>query len=220
MTLRVLRLAIAEGGRGLFHFVADHADIDKVFVDEVQSLVAPIGRDVRLEVSFPEGFELRRVFGYEPRISHGRAVFELDDFNYGLTQVVMLKFEVERPLEWGAELDVDVELSWRDADSWKRCRSSQRASLSVVGQRAGDPVADPAVRKNYTIAVLAQGMREMAESCASKQLGAAERALGRAISFARERYPHAEDADIRRVLDMAQDYRRTLGNHVEGFRRN
>jgi secreted protein with Ig-like and vWFA domain len=36
---------LAKSGRGLFHFVADARDIDKVFLKEFQSLVSPVASD-------------------------------------------------------------------------------------------------------------------------------------------------------------------------------
>ncbi len=41
---------LAKSGRGLFHFVADAQDIDKVFLKEVQSLVAPVASEPNLEI--------------------------------------------------------------------------------------------------------------------------------------------------------------------------
>src|SRR5262249_51491006 len=41
---------LARGGRGLYHFVASGEDLEKVFVDDLQSLLAPVARHARLEV--------------------------------------------------------------------------------------------------------------------------------------------------------------------------
>ena len=42
---------LAKRGRGLYHFVADARDIEKVFVNEVQSLLSPVARDVQVEIT-------------------------------------------------------------------------------------------------------------------------------------------------------------------------
>ncbi|HEX8688252.1 MAG TPA: VWA domain-containing protein, partial [Pyrinomonadaceae bacterium] len=84
---------LAKSGRGLFHFVADAQDIDKVFLKEVQSLVAPVASEPNLEVEYGPGLELAHVYGYEPERTAGGLKIRLDNMNQGLTQVVLLRFK-------------------------------------------------------------------------------------------------------------------------------
>src|SRR5205085_8479956 len=43
---------LAKSGRGLFHFVADAEDINKVFVKELQSLVSPVATEPNVEIEY------------------------------------------------------------------------------------------------------------------------------------------------------------------------
>ena len=43
---------LAKAGRGLIHFVGDEADIEKTFVAEFDSLLAPAARQVKLSIDF------------------------------------------------------------------------------------------------------------------------------------------------------------------------
>jgi len=195
---------LAKSGRGLFHFVADAQDIDKVFLKEVQSLVAPVASEPNLEVEYGPGLELAQVYGYEPERSAGGLKIKLDNMNQGLTQVVLLRFRARgRGLD-SARTSVRVNFSYYDIEQKRRVTKSDEASLSVGG--AGDLLRDPEVGKNYTIAQLAQAIRDMAAAVEAQRYREAERLLNAAVARTYQRYPHLEDEDISRTLLIAQKY--------------
>ncbi len=65
---------------------------------------------------------------------------------------------------------------------------------------------DPEVGKNFTIALLAQAIRDMAVAVESQRYKDAEHLLNAAIAKTYQRYPHLEDEDISRTLLIAQKY--------------
>src|SRR6185295_7694653 len=83
---------LAQRGHGLYHFVADARDIEKVFVNEVQSLVSPVARDVRVEIVSDVSLRLEHIYGYQPRYSTNRVTLDMEDLNNGATEVVILKY--------------------------------------------------------------------------------------------------------------------------------
>ncbi|HWS90175.1 MAG TPA: VWA domain-containing protein [Pyrinomonadaceae bacterium] len=198
---------LAKSGRGLFHFVADAQDIDKVFLKEVQSLVAPVASEPNLEVEFGPGLELAQVYGYEPERTANGLKIGLDNMNQGLTQVVLLRFKAGPRALDGARPSVRVRLSYYDIRQKRRVTKSGEASLSAGG---GDMLRDPEVGKNYTIAQLAQAIRDMAEAVESQRYKDAEHLLNAAVAKTYLRYPHLEDEDISRTLSVAQKYQEML----------
>src|SRR5262249_3471749 len=82
----------------------------------------------------------------------------------------------------------------------------QESFLTAPDGPPGDLLKDPEVGKNYSIALLAQAIRDMAAACEAKRFREAESLLTEAIARTRERYPHLEDTDITRTLAIAQRY--------------
>jgi Mg-chelatase subunit ChlD len=195
---------LAKSGRGLFHFVADAQDIEKVFLREVQSLVAPVATEPNLEVEFGPGLELAQVYGYEPERAAGGLKIRLDNMNQGLTQVVLLRFKTRPRAEDSARPSVRVRLSYYDLQQKQRVTKSDEASLSAAA--GGDMLRDPEVGKNFTIAQLAQAIRDMAEAVEAQRFKDAEAVITAAVAKTQQRYPHLEDADISRTLQIAQKY--------------
>jgi len=194
---------LAKSGRGLFHFVADAQDIDKVFLKEVQSLVAPVASEPNLEVEFGPGLELAQVYGYEPERTANGLKIKLDNMNQGLTQVVLLRFKARPRTEDSPSPSVRVNFSYYDLGQKRRVTKGEEASLSAG---AGDMLRDPEVGKNFTIAQLAQAIRDMAEAVEAQHFKDAEGIIDAAVAQTRRRYPHLEDEDISRTLSIAQKY--------------
>src|ERR671927_542467 len=122
---------LAKSGRGLFHFVADAQDIDKIFLREVQSLVAPVASDPNLIVTPGPGVEIAQVYGYDPQPLYNGLTFKLDNMNQGLTQVVLIRFRVRpQALDAAGPPVVRVKFGYTDVRTKERVVKDDEAKLS------------------------------------------------------------------------------------------
>lgn len=200
---------LASSGRGLFHFVADAQDIQKVFVKELQSLISPVATAPNVEIDYGPGLELAQLYGYQPRLRDGSVTLKLDNMNQGLTEVVLLRFRVARWAPADARLPVRVRLSYYDRDG-EPVVKTQQVYISVSDDMVRGLLEDSEVAKNYSIAILAQALRDMAVAYEARHFKEAERLLTAAIERTYSRYPHLEDEDIRRNLTVAEQYQESL----------
>ena len=197
---------LAKGGRGLFHFVADAQDIEKVFVKEVQSLISPVARRVQLEINYSPALELAQLYGYEPQHGATSVSLKLDDMNQGLTEVVLMRFKVKRPQAVRQRLPVRVRLSYYDLEQKKEVVNEQETFITVGDNASVEMLKDQEVRKNFTVALMAQAIHDMAVAWESKNYQKAEIIASAALSRAFERYPNLEDKDILYTLNILQKY--------------
>jgi len=201
---------LAKSGRGLFHFAADTQDIEKVFVTEVQSLLSPVARKIELKVDYDSSLELEQIYGYEPKCDSRGVTIPIDDMNSGLTQVVLMRFKVKAK----GENSVKVNLSYFDIEKNRRVEETKTTALSVSDSKNCDIVTDEEVRKNYTIAILAQGLYDMTEACKRQNYRRAKSILNEALNEAYAIFPKMKDKDVRYVLDIAERYRDELNAFV------
>jgi Ca-activated chloride channel homolog len=201
---------LAKSGRGLFHFVEDGGDIEKVFVKEVQSLVSPVASEPNVEIDFDSDLELANVYGYEPRYRRNGVTLKLDNMNNGLTQVILLRFRLAENGSPSSRLPVKVRFSYYDLEQKQQTVKTQETFLTVKDGRPGDLLKDPEVGKNYSIALLAQAIRDMAAACEARRYHDAEKMITTAIDKTNRRYPHLEETDIARTLAMAKKYQDEL----------
>ncbi len=250
---------LADGCRGLFHCVADATDVQKVFVQEADALLAPVARRVRLRIDLPEELAVVRVFHEGADVRDGRVELALPDLNAGATGVVILRCRAAGAAD---RLAVRAELSFTDADQNQRRQEHAEATLDAgadtwvvrkgdsleriarslpgrpttdevlaanpgleaerlrVGQRIRLPhrtAPDLEVRKNSAIAVLAQGLAEMAAACDARRWADADRALRLASDDAQRLFP-GQDDDVQRVREIVDGHARTLRRYVDRFR--
>ena len=198
---------LARSGRGLYHFISDYKDINKVFVNEVQSLVSSVAKTVQVKIEYGPGLHLQKIYGYSPRGGKGNVSITLDDMNNGLTQVVMAKFRTDSV---NSTLPVKVRLSYYDVKRKCTVEEVQELRLAPAESDSCDLLADVEVKKNYTIAELADSLFAMAGLARSGNYLHAQGALDASVATAYGRYPNMEDADIRFILDIVEGYRRDL----------
>jgi Ca-activated chloride channel homolog len=208
---------LAKSGRGLFHFVADGRDVQKVFLTELQSLVAPVANDPNLEIEYGSDLDLQQLYGYEPQFRNRGASIKLDHMNQGMTQVVMMRFRINDRKTFSSRPTVRVRFSYYDVEQKKMIVKTQDVSLTLKSGPSIDPLKDHEVRKNYTIALLAQAIHDMAVACESGRYPEAESLLASAIAGAYQRYPSEEDQDINRTLAIAKQYQRALSPYARAW---
>lgn len=202
---------LAKSGRGLFHFVADTQQIQKVFVNEVQSLMSPVARRVELTVDYNANLQLEKIYGYNPRRRARGVTIPLDDMNNGLTQVVLMRFNRAGVFDRERTASVKVRLSYYDLKQKRIVENVQEISLRTDGGRSGNAMlADLEVKKNYTIAALAESLKEMKFVAERGDYRRAAAILGSAVDDAYNRYPNMEDKDVRYVLDIVEQYQNNL----------
>jgi hypothetical protein len=201
---------LAKSGRGLYHFVADAEDVDKVFVKELQSLVSPVASEPNLEIEVGPGLEVQKVYGYQPKIGKGSVKIKLDNMNSGMTEVVLLRLKATGSASGRSSYPVTIRLSYYDLERKKTVEKAQQATIALTKGPQPETFEDTSVAKNYTIALLAQSIHDMAAAAEAKRYREAEGYLNSAIAKTSRTYPNLDDADIRRTLSMAQKYQEAL----------
>lgn len=199
---------LAKAGRGLYHFISDYQDIDKVFVNEVQSLVSQVAKRVEVNVEYDSNLQIEKIYGYSPRHRSNGFSVTLDDMNNGLTQVIMARFRAKNPLRNSAS--VRIRLSYFNVEKQRMVEETQTVTLHPAGRKYAELLADPEVKKNYTIAELAQSLYDMREAAKRSNYRQAENFINASISETHRRFPNMEDKDIRYILNIVEDYQRDL----------
>jgi hypothetical protein len=86
----------------------------------------------------------------------------------------------------------------------------QEARLVPAESESCELLTDVEVKKNYTIAQLADSLLEMTGLARRGRYSQALNALDASAALAYRRYPNMEDGDIRFILDIVEGYRRDL----------
>ena len=204
---------LANSGRGLFHFVADAEDVEKIFIKEVSSLVAAVARRVRLHVEYDPALQLTHLYGYKPNYQQNSFSIVLDNLNLGATQVIMMQFGLKpanREIT-NRRLPVRVTLYYDDIAQKRSISESEQAFIQVTEKYNVNTLADDEVKKNFTIATLAQALKDMVTAYEQHNRQQASHIASSTINQAYNSYPTMSDKDISYILNIVQDYQAKLG---------
>ncbi len=211
---------LATGCRGLFHFVADGQDVQKVFVAEADALVSAVSRNLNLTIELEGGLRLQQALHEGARVLGDRVELDLPDVNAGVTAVVMLRCRLEgddlnRAVVRATLMHTPVAGGARESlGAWHvGCLAMPRGTSTPEASAA----LDIEVRKNAAIVVLAQGLADMALQCDARRWADADRALQRARDDAQRLFP-GDDVDVQRVRDIHAGHHKTLRRYVDRFR--
>ncbi|MFL5730638.1 MAG: vWA domain-containing protein [Cytophagaceae bacterium] len=198
---------LADSQKNSIHFINNSEDIQKVFVDEIESLLSPVAREVELEITYEDGLNIEKIYGYKPFMQSRKVLVNLENMNNGLTQVVLIRFSANKALS-GKALTVRTKLKYRDVKKKK----DETLEASAVLQVRTDPkswqmLKNQEVKKNYFIALMAQGLKDMAQTYRDGDQAKAKRIVSSTLDLVRKEYGSTiEDADIKRIYDVLSKY--------------
>ena len=182
-------------------------DIKKVFIDEVEALLSPIAKKATLKIELAEGLKLDKFYGYAPRITRNTIELDLDNINSGLTQVILLKVKLD-PATIQKKNNVKVNLSFYDVRRQKQASIVESSSLDYQenGLLIPDILYDAEVKKNFTIAEMAQAIKDFAVAMQNQQANEARGIVQACLGTVRQRYGNSLDQDMRRIHTILSNY--------------
>lgn len=196
-----------KSGRNSFHFIDDEEDLQKVFVDEVQGLLAPVAKDLVLDIQIDPQLEIEAFYGYEPDIEGNHISLPLNRMNHGLTQVILIKFHQKSGYMFSTP-KVEASLRFFDIKQGRNQTLIQSKKL----KRPFDSKPEPGfseLRKTYVIASMAQSLKDMS---VHHHKGFPNVARAK-VQHSLDQYHHMlrlgwvqEDEDIRRVASILESY--------------
>ena len=194
---------LADAGRGAVHFVDNPEGMQKVFVDEFDSLLSEAARKLKVEIDFGDAGHVSKIYGYEPKRSGSSYVFKPDNMGHGATQVILTELaELKR------ETEVTVKLTYFDCHADHKRTTTETISIKPASQHRFTSV--DSLRKNFSIAKVADSIRKSAKLCGEEKYEKSQQKLGAGIKFARKYFEKGSDKDVDRVVKLAKDRRDTI----------
>lgn len=206
--------AIAEAGRGQYHYVKMASDLERVIAGELAGIQGTVATNVELHLKAPcAGVQISDVLGYESRRDVDTVIVPMADLFGGDSRKLLVSLKVPDG-ELGSIGALTGELVFRDAKGGEL----QRASISLAVNRTDDAkLALESVDQNVMAQVIqldaARTMRQAAQAYERGDQAGAIRELEegrREIEAKAGRYKMdaAKAAPAMQVIDeMAQDTR-------------
>ena len=192
---------LADAGRGAVHFVDKAEDIQKVFVDDFDSLLSNAARKLKVEIDFGDEDVVRKIYGYETKNDDSEYTFKPDNMGHGATQVILAEMK-----ESNIDDEIKVKLTYHD------CILDEKVTktLSIDIDDVDDFSEDKSLRKNFVIGKVANSLKRSAELCNDEKYDKSTKELRKSIKFAREYFEDGDDEDVDRIVELADKQRQRL----------
>lgn len=182
------------------HFLHDGQDIQKVFVEEFQTLIAPIGKNPVLTVQIPMGVHVEGIPGY-PFTQEGNQInLPLERINAGLTEVIL------------------IEVSGKSGDKTPMADATLTYSAygtdkaMVVKGEEGSTAKE--VLRNLSILRMAISYRNMAADFHQNRFQKGQQALQQTLAEIRLQFPPKADSAVDNLYDLLEKYDQSLGKYI------
>ncbi|MDL2215101.1 VWA domain-containing protein [Dysgonomonas sp. OttesenSCG-928-M03] len=191
---------LADKGKGSNYFLGDSGDdIEKVFDEELESLLYNIGSDPCLTVDLPTGWTIKECYGYDPEYQRSNKLsVSFDNLNASSTRVILMKVQKDTRCNNNTDRQIVASLSYRKDEGVlnisKKMLYSDKTSHT-----------NKEISKNFDIAYMAVSLKKAAREYANNNLIEAEKILTRTNCEVRNS-EYSSDKDFKRVYDILRSY--------------
>ncbi|MES2575533.1 MAG: VWA domain-containing protein [Bacteroidota bacterium] len=187
---------LSESGHGSNHFIGENEeDIQKVFIDELQSLLFQIGKQPKVTIKLPNNFKIKEFYGYQPQfLSENEVTLNTENLNSGVTQIFLLKVEKSD----GENNEISVQLSYSKNNKNINVKKKKNYASNVA-------LTNEELKKNYQIALMANNLKNACKEFSKSNFGNSSSLITQTIDYI-ELNSDLKDKDINRLLSIVKNY--------------
>ena len=205
---QALLTQLASSGGGLMHFAGDAKKIEKVFANELSSVLYPVAKECTIEVKYNDQIVYRQLYGFPiENEKDGQINIQVNNLYPGINKMAMIKFDLINATKEIEKKPVIITAKYFDYAKNKEVVKTKKAHLEwseATGEL--DLVLDKEQRKLYTIAIINQSLKQMSDNFTNGNIAEAKKILERTIAQVKKQFPNADDDDIMELMDQMNGY--------------
>lgn len=196
---------LTSSNKSSIHFINDAADIQKVFIDELESLMSPVAKEVTLELTVGDGLQIQKLYGYQANANNNTFSLSLDNMNNGLTQVILASFD-HNTQQGSKKIKAKIQFYNIQTQSYQTVEKTiQLPSNHRVITKNTE------VLKNLTIAEMAETLKNAAtEYHTNQKPQAAQQQIEQTLNIVSNLYNLSKEKDIKFIYDLLGKYNKIL----------
>jgi TolB-like protein len=159
--LRLMNDLAARGG-GSSRFISDMKEMNQMFGSDLDRMVVPAARDVRMTLDFEPGVEILGTWGYEHVITGQRINYFLSTLHHRDYETILAQVRIHPTPESGKKTLARFSLTWQDLQGGSHSMGPYPVEVEVVGGEA--PVSgfsDATVLRSGTMLDFAQTLQKI-----------------------------------------------------------
>lgn len=207
----LLKLLTQNGG--IFHHASHAPDIREKFTQEMNGIIYPVAKDVKIEILYNDAIVFKQLYGF-PFKNHpdkNKAEMDLLQVYPGLNDLALVKFDLNRPTKSIEKKPVIVRMTYYNYQTGKTEQIEEKRYLKwEENKQSYELIVEAEQKKLYAIAVMNQSLKRMADAFSRDDYEKAENAVNRCIEQIEELYPDAKQADVDELYKQLKEYSEIL----------
>lgn len=198
---------IARNGNGTFNNVDNSVDLSSVFLKEVKNAFYYIAKDLKVEVFYDEKLIFTNLYGYPVTDNSKNMIsFEIGKITSNTNQIAFLKFKIDNPSLELESKPLTIKVSYYDLVQNKKISYEEKIKLNWTEETKTELLLDQEEKELYSIAILNQSLKVMAEAYERNNISAAKEALENGINQIEDIFPNAKPKDVKNLFEEVDKY--------------
>lgn len=159
---------------GMEHQVINSDGISAALEAEFESLFFPLATDLKVTVKYNNRVIYKTLYGVpESKNSAGIVQFKLDRVFSTMNQMALLKFKIENPSRDIDKDKITIQVDYFDEQKQKAVQVIKETNLEWTDETDLELIYDEQLKKTYSLAVINQALKAIADLCDAKNYEAA-----------------------------------------------
>lgn len=187
---------LSDAGHGSNHFIGENEeDIQKVFIDELQSLLYQIGKNPKITIQLSKNYKIKEFYGYQPQfLNYNTVSLDIENLNSGVTQIFILKIEKIN----NSDNEINVMLDYSKKSKTIKLNKNESYSSKIE-------TTNSEIKKNYQIAMMATNLKNAAKEYSNNNYGNCSLLMTQTIDYMNIN-SNLTDKDINRLFSIVKNY--------------
>lgn len=205
---QALLTLLSQYSGGLVHQTVTSEGISLALEKEFESLLYPIASNLKVKVIYNDRVIYKTLYGIpEKSNTDHTVVFELPKVFSSLNQMALMKFKIENPDRDIDKNKIRIEISYFDEIKQQEINLTKETNLEWTDETDAEFIQDAHMKNIYSIAVINQAFKVIADFCDSKDYTGAKGLINETLKSLKvingERY--SED-----LIPLIEELKQTL----------
>lgn len=173
---------ISQYSGGMQHQAIESEGISTALNNEFESLMYPLASDLKVKVKYNKKIDYKTLWGVpESKNRDGVVTFELGTVYPSMNKMVLMKFKLN---ELGPDIAnhiVSITVSYFDESLGQEVEIVKNTNLEWTEETDAEMIVDSKMKKIYSIAVINQAMKVIADLCGGQNFAEAKKEINATI---------------------------------------
>lgn len=198
---------ISQYSGGLEHQVIESEGITTALDKEFESLLYPLASNLTVQVRYNNRLIYKTLYGVpEFKNTDSKVVFKLDKVFSSLNKMALIKFKIENPTRDIAKNEIEIEVNYFDEIKQQEVTILKKTHLEWTDETDAELIADNALKQTYSVAVINQALKVIADNCDAKNYGEAKQIVNQTLKSLKKITGDKYSEELIPIVELLKEY--------------